>query len=62
MANPILNSLVDGFNAQISVMNKNNLKIYDADNPEYYITGVEYRVDDDCIIFKTDEDPDAYLK
>jgi len=62
MVNTAFKSLVDGLNAQIGVMNQNNLKIYDSDNPEYFITGIEYRMEDDVLIFKTEEDPEAYLK
>jgi hypothetical protein len=57
LANPAFKSLVEGFNAQIKAMNENDLKVYDADNPEYFITGVEYNQEDDKLIFKTDEDP-----
>jgi len=59
-ANVSFASLIEGFNAQIKAMNENNLKVYDADNPEYFITGVEYSQDDDKLIFKTDEDPNEF--
>lgn len=57
MANAAFKSLVEGFNAQIKAMNANNLKVFDADNPEFFITEVEYNQDEDKLIFKTDEDP-----
>ncbi|KGK88005.1 hypothetical protein [Clostridium sp. HMP27] len=57
MANAAFKSLVEGFNAQIKSMNENNLKVFDADNPEFFITGIEYSQDEDKLIFKTAEDP-----
>lgn len=57
MASSAFKSLIEGFNAQIKAMNENNLKVYDADNPEYFITGVEYQQNEDKLIFKTAEDP-----
>lgn len=57
MGNAAFKSLVEGFNAQIKAMNENNLKVYDVENPEFFITGVEYNQEDDKLIFKTDEDP-----
>lgn len=62
MPNPAFKSLVDGFNAQIKVMSENNLKIYDADNPEFFISGVDYSQEDDKLIFKTEEDPEEFKK
>ena len=62
MANPAFKSLVEGFNAQIKAMNENGLKVYDADNPEYFITGVEYDCEYDKLIFKTDEDPNELAR
>ncbi|QAT40863.1 hypothetical protein [Clostridium sp. JN-9] len=56
MANPAFNSLIEGINSQIQALNKNSLKVYDAENPEYFITGIEYNQEDDKLIFKTDED------
>lgn len=60
MSNQAFKSLLEGFNAQIKTMNENNLKIFDADNPEYFITGVEYDQKDDKLIFNTAEDPEEY--
>ncbi|ENK0558046.1 hypothetical protein ACLD43_18655 [Clostridium botulinum] len=58
MVNIAFKSLLEGFNAQIKIMNENNLKIFDADNREYFITGIEYNSDDDKVIFNTAEDPE----
>lgn len=62
MANPAFKSLIDGLNAQIAVMNENNLKIYDPDNPEFFITGIVYKAEDDLILFNSEVDPKAYLR
>lgn len=56
--NSVFKSLIDGFNAQINTMNQNNLKIYDVDNPEFFITGIEYNAADDKLVFKTEDDPE----
>lgn len=57
MASAAFKSLIEGFNAQIKALNENNFKIYDDENPEFFITGVEYNQDEDKLIFRTDEDP-----
>jgi hypothetical protein len=67
MANKAFISLLNGFNAQIKSLNENNLKIFDSENPEFFITEVEYDRDLDKLIFKTSEDPNElsrmdYLK
>lgn len=62
MANPAFKSLLEGFNSQIKIMNENGLKVYDADNPEYFITSVKYDTNDDKLIFNTDEDPKEFRR
>ncbi|GIM29868.1 hypothetical protein CPJCM30710_25340 [Clostridium polyendosporum] len=62
MSSLAMKGLIAGFNAQIKALNENNLKVYDADNPDYFITGIEYREDEDKLIFSTQEDPEEYLK
>ena len=51
-------SLIDGFNAQINSFNQNNLKIFDVENPEFFITGIEYNKDEDKLVFITTSDPE----
>lgn len=58
MGNAAFKSLIEGFNAQIKSFNKNNLKVYDEENPEFYITGIEYNEAEDKLVFKTDADPE----
>ncbi|RXM79607.1 hypothetical protein DP144_02020 [Clostridium tetani] len=62
MANPAFKSLLESINAQIKSLNENDLKVYDGDNPEFFITGIEYRQDEDKLIFKTDEDPEEFKR
>ncbi|MDU4596493.1 hypothetical protein [Clostridium botulinum] len=62
MANPAFKSLLEGFNSQIKIMNENGLKVYDADNPEYFITSVKYDTSDDKLIFNTAEDPEEFKR
>jgi pyruvate-formate lyase-activating enzyme len=59
MPNAAFKSLIDGFNAQIKAMNDNNFRVYDADNLEYFISGIEYNSEDDIVIFKTEEDKEV---
>lgn len=62
MASKAFKSLVDGFNAQIKTMRDNNLLIYDEENPEFFITGVDYRQEDDKLVFKTEEDHEEFKR
>ncbi len=49
-------TLIQSINAQLAVLNKNGYAIYDADNPEYFISGVKYDSDSDEVVFETMED------
>ncbi|MDU6337118.1 MAG: hypothetical protein E6594_15190 [Clostridium sporogenes] len=49
-------TLIQSINAQLAVLNKNGYSIYDIDNPEYFISKVEYDESADEIVFKTMED------
>lgn len=62
MANPAFKSLLESINAQIGSLNKNDLKVYDEDNPEFFITGIEYNQDNDKLIFRTAEDPEEFKR
>lgn len=57
MRNQALQSLITGINAQIKALNETNFKIFDAENPEYFISGIDYSSEDDKLIFQTKEDP-----
>ncbi|MDU1311701.1 MAG: hypothetical protein E6923_13400 [Clostridium sp.] len=48
--------LVATINAQLTELNKPNYKIYDSDNPEYYIIRVGYDGKTDELYFETQED------
>lgn len=58
MASNAFNSLLEGINAQIKALNHNNLKIYDADNPEFFISIIKYDKEADKLVFSTDMDPE----
>lgn len=49
-------TLIQNINAQISSLNRNGFKIYDWENPEHFISKVEYDESADEIVFKTMED------
>ncbi|EPY2285853.1 hypothetical protein ACXAT6_003105 [Clostridium sporogenes] len=49
-------ALIQSINAQLAVLNENGYSIYDADNPEYFISGVKYDSDSDEVVFETMED------
>lgn len=52
----VFKMLLQIINAVLSIMNENGYKIYDADNPDYFIQRVYYCKDDDRIKFTTEED------
>lgn len=54
----IFKALIDGINAQIKTLNDNDLKIYDFENPEYFIKEICYNEECDQIFFKTEEEQD----
>jgi len=62
MANPAFRSLIEGFNAQIKSMNENDLKVYDEDNREYFISEIKYDQKEDKIFFQTKEDPEEFKR
>ncbi|WP_409068890.1 hypothetical protein ACFLKC_14250 [Clostridium caseinilyticum] len=49
-------ALIQSINAQLAVLNENGYAIYDWENPEYFISKVEYDENADEIVFKTMED------
>jgi hypothetical protein len=62
MANPAFKSLIEGFNSQIKAMNKNGLKLYEPDNPEWFISGIRYDEEKDKIFYETKEDPAEFKR
>lgn len=53
--NRTLAILIESINAQLFVLNQNGHAIFDADNRDYYISGIRYCSEDDKIIFETKE-------
>jgi hypothetical protein len=49
-------ALIESINAQIKILNDNNLKIYDIENPEYFVKEICYDQECDQIFFKTEEE------
>ncbi|KOC33876.1 hypothetical protein [Clostridium botulinum] len=47
--NKALTVLIDSINAQLAVLNANDCKIYDEENPEYYLNEVYYNSEDDAL-------------
>lgn len=48
--------ILDTINDNIAILNNNNRKLYDYDNPEYCITEVVYDSEADKLFFKTEEE------
>lgn len=48
--------LIATINAQLTELNKSNYKIYDSENPGFYITQVGYNGKSDDLYFETQED------
>lgn len=51
-----LQILIENINAQLAVLNANDLKIYDEENPEFYVKEIYYSQDDDSLYFKCEEE------
>lgn len=51
----ILNSIFD-------ILNRNGYKIYDEENPGFYISKIYYNSNTDRLYFKTDEDEKLFLE
>lgn len=47
--NKSLTVLIDSINAQLTVLNDNDFKIYDEENPEYYLSEVYYNNEEDTL-------------
>lgn len=56
MTNKAFETLVESFNAQLTAMTNNGYAIYDADNPDYFISGIKYNPENDQVEFETVED------
>ncbi|GAA0115697.1 hypothetical protein [Clostridium senegalense] len=56
MRNVALKILLENINSQIKTLNEYNFKVYDLENEEFYITGIEYDDKNDKLIFKCEED------
>lgn len=56
MANPAFTALINSFNAQLAAMNKNDFKMYDPGDSEYFIDSIYYDRDKDKMMcnFKAD--------
>lgn len=46
-------AMLESINAQISTLNSGGFKIYDVENPEYFISNLRYDKDSDEIVFET---------
>lgn len=56
MVNKAFEALVESFNAQLAAMTNNGYAIYDADNPDYFISGIKYSKENGQLQFETVED------
>lgn len=59
MANKCFEALLESINAQLSILAKNGYKIYDAENPNYFISKIGYCKEDDQLEFKCMEDKEG---
>lgn len=56
MPNKAFQSMLETLAAQIEILNKNGYKLYDIENPDYYISGVEYDGESDKLFIKFEEE------
>ncbi|WP_315120950.1 hypothetical protein [uncultured Clostridium sp.] len=54
--NKALEILIESINAQLAILNANDFKIHDEENPEWIIKEIYYNQDDDNLYFKCQED------
>ena len=54
--NKTFNVLLENINSQLTILSTNGYKIYDEENPEFYIKEVYYNEEDDQIYFGCEED------
>lgn len=54
--NKAFEALLESFNAQLTVLTNNGYAIYDAENPDHFISGVKYNRENDQIEFETIKD------
>lgn len=55
MKNKTFEVLLTLLNNIISILNQNDYKIYDAENPEFFISNIRYDNEDDIIKFDTEK-------
>lgn len=56
MPNKAFQSMLETLAAQIDILNKNGYKLYDIENPDHYISGIEYDGKSDKLFIKFEED------
>lgn len=54
--NKALEVLIESINSQLAVLNANNFKIHDEDNPTWHIEVVYYDKETDKLYFRCKED------
>jgi hypothetical protein len=55
--NKAFETIIESFNTQLNALNSNGYALYDADNPEYFISGIKYSKENKQIEFQTVLDP-----
>lgn len=58
MPDKAFQSIVEGLQSQLAILNKNGFKVYDNENPEYYISNIGYNRNEDKIFIDFEEDKD----
>lgn len=56
MVNKAFEVLVESVNTQLQVLKNNGYAIYDAENPEHFISSIKYSKENDQIEFETVKD------
>lgn len=57
MKDKAFQTLIESINAQLEVLSENGYKIYDTENPEFFISNIRFDKEDNLIKFDTVEDP-----
>lgn len=52
----VFQALLESLQAQLTALNKANIRLYDCENPEFFVSNIKYDHDDDKIYLEFEEE------
>jgi hypothetical protein len=52
----VFQALLESLQAQLAALNKANIRLYDCENPEFFVSNIKYDHDDDKIYLEFEEE------